>query len=571
MKTKIKDYSKFFALFVLFYMALIVGGTAVYTHINFGNIFLNDVFVGFHDAMELDWAIKEIKLYLAIFFFVSFFIAWFLRAKIVVILSVLLLLLPLYEYDIISYFRYKFIKTNFFEENYVKPVIEKEKKNNLVIVYLESFEEHFASKDVSPFLADLKEKNISFDGYNQISSTHATIFAQFVSLCGVMINQSNDEAANFMPNIDCISDLLKKNGYNTAYLKAADIAFSRANFFAKQHGFDIIKGRFQLEKQASKIDKNYLGNHFGGLRDKVLFEIAKKEVAKLKEPFFATITTLDMHTSPSVFYDPECKKRFNDIRDAASCTSSSLESFVKWLQKQPYWKNTTLVILGDHKIPLRLLSQSQPLNIFINSKVQTSNLKRAFTTYDYAPTIMEAMGYKIKEFGIGRSLFDQGKTLYEQNGDEFTLLVNSKNELYEQMKEFDNTQISYNPYKLGTALNNELLMNKYTDFGEKNPWCNKIVYTSMTLDNVPENGVYLKMRYFKSDEPFSIYANDTKIYENTPKQASGFKDSYSSLHLPKKLFKDDKKLLLRVSWLYNNMNAVFGLCIKEFSINEKDD
>ena len=60
MKTKIKDYSKFFALFVLLYIAMIVGGTAIYTHIKFGNIIFDDVLVGFHDALELDWAICKL-------------------------------------------------------------------------------------------------------------------------------------------------------------------------------------------------------------------------------------------------------------------------------------------------------------------------------------------------------------------------------------------------------------------------------------------------------------------------------------------------------------------------------
>lgn len=569
MKNKAKEYCKIFALFVLLYIALIAGGTSVYTHIKFGNILFNDILIGFHDALGLDWALKEIKLYLTIFFFISFFIVWFLSTKTVVILSVLLLLLPICEYDIFSHIRYKFVKTDFYEQNYVKPVIEKEKKNNLVIVYLESFEEHLATKEVSPFLANLKEKNISFDGFKQISSTHATIFAQFVSLCGIMIKQTSDDVTNFMPNVDCVSDLLKENGYNTAYIKAADIAFSQASFFAEQHGFDVIKGRFQLEKQASEISKDFLGNDFGGLRDKVLFEVAKDELSKLKEPFFATITTLDMHTSPSVYYDPDCEKKFGDIRDAASCTAKSLESFVKWLQKQPYWKNTTLIILGDHKIPIKYISKSQPLNIFINSKAQTDNLKRDFTSYDYAPTIMEAMGYNIKEFGVGRSLFNQNKTLYEQNGNQFVLLINSQNKLYEQMKDFNDTHTSYNPYKLGTILNNEILMNKYTDLGDRNNWCNKIVYSSMTVDNVPENGLYLKMRYLKNNEPFSIYANGTEIYKNKQNQKPGFAEHSVSIHLPKTLFKDDNKLQLKVSWPYNNMNVVFGLCIKEFVIDEK--
>ena len=35
------------------------------------------------------------------------------------------------------------------------------------------------------------------------------------------------------------------------------------------------------------------------------------------------------------------------------------------------------------------------------------------------------------------------------------------------------------------------------------------------------------------------------------------------------LFLDKNKVSLKISWPYNNVNVVFGLCIKEFYISEK--
>ena len=240
--------------------------------------------------------------------------------------------------------------------------------------------------------------------------------------------------------------------------------------------------------------------------------MAKNEISNLKEPFFATLTSLDMHFHPELFYDPDCEKKFNDVRDIAACTGKSLENFVNWLKKQPFYKNTTLVILGDHKINTKFLSKSQVLNIFVNSAKTPDTTNRKFTTFDFAPTILEAAGFEIEKFGIGRSLFSKNPTLFEKEGNKFNLMVEAKNKLFDEMKKFENTISSYKPYRLNTLLNNKELVN-YTDFGEENKWCNKTTQFSMNIDNISEKGAFLKMRYFKANEPFSIYANNVKIFD----------------------------------------------------------
>ena len=573
MKSKIRSFFADFFLFALFYASLIAAATAVYVHFHFGTVSVDILISALNDVFTLDWAVKKIKIYTSLLLIIAFLGVRFLKAKQIIILSFLLLFFPVSEFDVISYFRYKNTTTNFFEENYVAPEIEQAKKNNIIIIYLESFEDHFASKEVSPYLADLKEKNLSFNGFTQITSTFSTINAQFASMCAIILKQNNiergDDYINFMPKISCVSDLLKKNGYNTAYFKAADVKFSRANYFANQHNFDVVKGLFELEDDAKKITKDYKGNVFGGLKDRVLFELLKKEIASLKEPFFATATSLDMHDYPKAYYDPECKKIYNDVRDIAHCTGTAVENFITWLEKQPFYKNTTLVILGDHQIPRKFISKSQVLNIFINSKKTTDLTNRKFTTFDFAPTILEAAGYNIEKFGVGRSLFSKNETLFEKHKDEFYLILNAKNKLFDELRTFENTTSLYNTYKLNTILDNNKLL-EYTDFGEKNDWCNRTTILSMNIDNLPDNGVYLKMKYLKTNQSFTIFANDTKILEQEQTTTPGFSEEVLKVHLPKQLFKDGKKLSIKTSWPHNNMNIVFGLCIKEFSISDKE-
>ena len=567
-----KNLLKDIFLFVLLYLACIVGAVVVYTYFNFGIVSIDKFLSVFNEVFQIDWAVKKIKIYSFILLLASFFGVYFLKAKHVIILSTLLFLLPIFEFDMVSYFLYKNTLTTFYEDNYVKPVIEKEIKNNLVVIYLESFEKQYATEDAAPFLAKLSKENISFDGFKQLSETFSTIHAQFASLCGLSLSQNNtlsgDGYINFLPNVDCIPDLLKGIGYSNAYFKAADLKFSRANYFTDQHNFDVAKGLFELEDKAAKLTKDYSGNQFGGLKDRVLFELAKDEISSLKEPFFVALTTLDMHGAPEVYHDPECPNKFGDIRDAVYCTQKSLETFVNWLKAQPFWDRTTLVIMGDHQMASRMLSSSQVFNVFVNSVASTPLKDRKFTTYDFAPTILEAMGYDIAEFGIGRSLFKSAETLFEKEGNKFHMLVSSKNELYEKLKRFDNAKASYKKYVTGKKLNNKELF-QYTDFGDKNDWCNRTTYISMELDKRPNNNLQLSMRYLKANEPFKIFINNTKIYENTTKNFTPMHEDDIVLDIPLTAIPQDNKISIKFDWPYNNVNRVFGLCIREFVLNEK--
>lgn len=567
----LREILKDICLFLLLYAAAVVGCVMAYTFFNFGIVSLS-AFMGVVDEVfTLDWAVKKIKLYSVILLFVVFWAMFFLKTKHIIILSALLFLLPIFEFDIISYLRYKNTTTTFYEENYVAPKIEKAQKNNLIVVYLESFEKQFASDEVSPVLAQLKKENISFDGFIQASAAHSTIHAQFASLCGLPLLQdsltSGDEYMNFLPKIKCIPNLLKENGYSTAYLKAADIKFSRANYFAEQHNFDMAKGWLEFEKKAKEITDDYLGNEFGGIKDRVLFEVAKDEINSLKEPFFVTLTTLDMHRTPEFYYDPKCEKKFYDVRDVAACTGLSVKKFVDWVKKQPFGKRTTILLMGDHRISKGFFSAEETLNIFLNSVIPANNQKRKFTTYDFAPTILEAIGYDIGKFGIGRSLFRDDETLMEQKGNDFNLLVSANNKLYNEFKKFDNINASYKNYKIGQKLNNKTL-DAYVDFGEKSPWCKGAAFISMTLDKHPKNDLYIKMDYLKVNDPFKIFVNDVVVYKNDVTDSVAIKNEKAVYKIPLSAFNDKNKIAIKINSPNNSVNRVLTLCIREFSIEE---
>ena len=80
-----------------------------------------------------------------------------------------------------------------------------------------------------------------------------------------------------------------------------------------------------------------------------------------------------------------------------------LGEFIEWIQEQDFYDNTTVILTGDHlsmaNYPFEDIEDSyerRVYNLFLNSAVETDNTKnREFTTFDYYPTTLAALGVKI--------------------------------------------------------------------------------------------------------------------------------------------------------------------------------
>ena len=108
---------------------------------------------------------------------------------------------------------------------------------------------------------------------------------------------------------------------------------------------------------------------------------------------------------------------------ALRCASKQVESFLKWAETQDWYKNTVIVIVGDHTwstfTDLLNLDGNAPLywiNVFLNTRNMPLNVNRNFCSFDMFPTVLEAMGVEIAghRLGLGTSLFSDEKTLLEK-------------------------------------------------------------------------------------------------------------------------------------------------------------
>ncbi|MBR3501724.1 MAG: LTA synthase family protein [Alphaproteobacteria bacterium] len=351
-------------------------------------------------------------------------------------------------WTMLTYQSYKREVSNFYEKNYVFPQNTKitfpENKKNLIIIFLESMESTFAQTprhnyfqaDLIPELHNLAKQNIHFSdseylgGEYPIDGTQWTQAALFAKTCGAPIQLPIKEVylispkGEFYPNAWCLYDILAEQGYNESFLVGSSGTFAGLDHFVKTHRnqrlLDILHYAKERGEELSYKERGE------SIADKELFVLAKDELTRLAEqnkPFVFTMMTLDTHFGSQEFSGDVCGYKYgreNNLENVVSCADFQIGQFIKWLEQQPFYKDSVIVLLGDHLMMNDSLKEDMirhPLNIFINADISADKTQnRIFTPFDIYPTIVESMGAKINghRLGLGASLFSDIPTLTEE-------------------------------------------------------------------------------------------------------------------------------------------------------------
>lgn len=342
------------------------------------------------------------------------------------------------------------MKSHIFEDNYINPsdvsIQFPEEKRNLVLIYLESMEDTYASEKVGggkpvnyiPELTQLAQSNINFSASNMLGGgftcygTGFTVGAIVGTSTGVPFlspveGNSMNKYAEFLPGITSLGEILQNEGYKNYFLCGSDASFGGRDLFYKKHGnYDIHDYYYAIEQ--GYIEEGYYVNW--GYEDKKLYEIAKKELTELGkngELFNYTMLTVDTH-HPTGYTCELCGQEYDEMyANVVSCASRQAGDFIAWIQEQDWYENTTVVVLGDHiSMVVDFWDdigeyQRGTFNCFINipREMNLNNVKnREFSTIDYFPTILASLDVKIEgeRLGLGTNLFSNRKTLMEEMG-----------------------------------------------------------------------------------------------------------------------------------------------------------
>lgn len=340
-------------------------------------------------------------------------------------------------------------ESTYIEDNCADPRNTKitfpEKKRNLIHIYLESIESSFLSKELGgymaenlmPELTELSKEGIHFSNTDKFGGANQTYGSSW-SVAGMvnmdmgiplkiaMDGNSYGKEGVFLPGAIGIGDILNDNGYEQTIMFGADADFGGLTTYFTTHGnFNIFDHKYAIEK--GLIPSEY--NVWWGFEDKKLYEFAKEEILRLSQtgkPFNFTMETADTHFPDGYLEEDAPKKYESQYANVIAYSTQKAVEFIKWIQQQPFYEDTTIVITGDHLGMDKTFFEDfdetydrRTFNLILNSPITTEKVfNREFATYDMFPTILASMGVEIEgdRLGLGTNLFSGKPTLIERDG-----------------------------------------------------------------------------------------------------------------------------------------------------------
>ncbi|MGL4990342.1 MAG: LTA synthase family protein [Sarcina sp.] len=342
-----------------------------------------------------------------------------------------------------------FSDSSYIKENYVNPndteMIFPEKKRNLIHIYLESVENSYFSEDLGghmktnlmPELYELAKEGISFTNTeNSFGGPYQTYGSSWsvasminmgsgLPLKTPMSNNSYGKNGSFLPGVITIGDILEQQGYNQTIMFGADADFGGLTTYFQTHGdFNIFD--YKAAKEKGLIPEDYYV--WWGYEDDKLYEYAKDELTRLaneNKPFNFTMETADTHFPDGYLSEKAPIIHDKPYANVISYSTKEAVDFIRWIQKQPFYENTTIVVTGDHLSMDRNFFtdfnkdyQRTVFNLILNSPIEGQNMtNRHFAPFDMFPTILRSMNVDIKgnKLGLGTDLFSGDQTLIEKD------------------------------------------------------------------------------------------------------------------------------------------------------------
>lgn len=351
-----------------------------------------------------------------------------------------------------DYMENKNATSDFIDQNYARPGEKQlnfpENKRNLIYIYLESVETTYADKknggafsdNYIPELTKIAQENEDFSGPDQLlnggvslTNTTWTAAALFAQTSGLPLTVPLEETSSIseekmLPGVVSLGDILDSQGYNQVFMIGSDGDFGGRKAYFTSHGNYDVEDYFYFQ-DTKKMPEDYWV--FWGFEDSHLFDFAKERILELSqetEPFNFTMLTVDTHFEDGCVCG-KCDTAYgnNQYANVISCSDRQVSEFVRWVQEQEFYENTTIVISGDH--PTMDSDFCEDVDSDYSRKVYTSYInaaaetamkdtRREYTTFDNFPTTLASLGVTIEgeRLGLGTNLFSNMPTLLELYG-----------------------------------------------------------------------------------------------------------------------------------------------------------
>ncbi|CAD5109596.1 LTA synthase family protein [Zestomonas carbonaria] len=335
---------------------------------------------------------------------------------------------------------------------------------NVVVILMESFAGHSVGalgspiEGITPNFDRLAKEGLLFDRFfSNGTHTHQGMFATmacFPNLPGFEYLMRMPEGAH---QFSGLPQQLSARGFDDLYVYNGNFQWDNQSGFFSNQGMTRFIGREDF------IDPVFMDPTWG-VSDQDMFDRGAAELARMPadKPFYALLQTLSNHTPyalpENLPVEPVTDQGgLNDHLTAMRYADWALGQFFDKVKKEPYYKDTLFVLVGDHGFgghqqltEMDLFRFNVPLLLIgpgVQEKFGSVN-HTVGTQVDVVPTIMGRLGGETRHQCWGRDLLnlpegDTGIGVIKPSGSDQTVAIVTAERILVQPKDFEPSQYRY--------------------------------------------------------------------------------------------------------------------------------
>ncbi|WP_122859317.1 LTA synthase family protein [Pseudomonas viridiflava] len=335
---------------------------------------------------------------------------------------------------------------------------------NVVVILMESFAGHSvgalgSDANITPNFDKLSKEGLLFDHFfSNGTHTHQGMFATmacFPNLPGFEYLMQTPEGSHKLSGLPQL--LSAGRNYDDVYVYNGNFAWDNQSGFFSNQGMTNFVGRDDFVNPV-------FSDPTWGVSDQDMFDRGAQELKARQDgkPFYALLQTLSNHTPYALPENLPVERvtghgSLDEHLTAMRYSDWALGQFFEKAKKEPYFKNTLFVVLGDHGFGNNRQLTEMDLGRFnvpmllIGPGVQEKFGQRSSiigTQVDVVPTIMGRLGGQTRNQCWGRDLLnlpegDRGFGVIKPSGSEQVVAIISGNRILIEPTEMPAKLLTY--------------------------------------------------------------------------------------------------------------------------------
>ncbi|MEE4895013.1 LTA synthase family protein [Pseudomonas alliivorans] len=335
---------------------------------------------------------------------------------------------------------------------------------NVVVILMESFAGHSvgalgSDANITPNFDRLSKEGLLFDHFfSNGTHTHQGMFATmacFPNLPGFEYLMQTPEGSHKLSGLPQL--LSTGRNYDDVYVYNGNFAWDNQSGFFSNQGMTNFVGREDFVNPV-------FSDPTWGVSDQDMFDRGAQELKARQDgkPFYALLQTLSNHTPYALPENLPVERvtghgSLDEHLTAMRYSDWALGQFFEKAKKEPYFKNTLFVVLGDHGFGNNRQLTEMDLGRFnvplllIGPGVQEKFGQRSSTVgtqVDVVPTIMGRLGGQTRNQCWGRDLLnlpegDKGFGVIKPSGSEQVVAIISGNRILIEPTEMPAKLLTY--------------------------------------------------------------------------------------------------------------------------------